>query len=227
MRCRRASSSSTSSSGTASPSGRSRFEERRRRVEALPFDVSPASDDPKQGQAWLDRLEVAGFDGVIAKRLDQPYRPGSREAVRKVKREQTADCVVLGLRWKARPTNVATLLLGLYDNGDLRYVGSAAVAAKRNDEFLEHPPAATRGRARPPLLGAEPLGHGRPRGVGRPPRARRRGPLRQVAEGEVSTRHALPALAAGQGARRVHRRRRCGPRPKKGDPTVPALLGKD
>jgi ATP-dependent DNA ligase len=111
--------------------------ERRRRVESLPFDVSPASDDPAQGQAWLDRLEVAGFDGVIAKRLDQPYRPGSREAVRKVKREQTADCVVLGLRWKARPTAIATLLLGLYDDGDLRYVGSAAVAAKRNDEFLE------------------------------------------------------------------------------------------
>jgi ATP-dependent DNA ligase len=113
------------------------LEERSRRVKALPFDVSPASDDRGQAEVWLDRLEVAGFDGVIAKRLDQPYRPGSREAVRKVKREQTADAVVLGVRWKERPTKIATLLLGLYDNGDLRYVGSAAVAAKRNDEFLE------------------------------------------------------------------------------------------
>jgi ATP-dependent DNA ligase len=111
--------------------------ERRARVEALPFDVSPATRDAEEAGLWLERLDVAGFDGVIAKRLDSPYLPGSREAVRKVKRIVTADCVVVGLRWKADKREIATLLLGLYDDGGLRYVGSAAVGAKRREEVEE------------------------------------------------------------------------------------------
>jgi ATP-dependent DNA ligase len=199
--------------------------ERRRRVESLPFDVSPASDDPAQGQAWLDRLEVAGFDGVIAKRFDQPYRPGSREAVRKVKREQTADCVVLGLRWKARPTAIATLLLGLYDDGDLRYVGSAAVAAKRNDEFLE--------RLRPLLDAAPDRRFSEPNRWGT-------GDLEESAvrpELVVEVRYDKWQKARFRHGTRFLRWRpdkdpeqctvrQVKPRPKKGDPTVPGLLGK-
>ena len=63
------------------------IEERRKHVEKLPFDISPVTHDRKEAQKWLDRLEVAGFDGVIAKRLGLPYMPGSREAVLKVKAE--------------------------------------------------------------------------------------------------------------------------------------------
>jgi len=112
--------------------------ERRARVEAVPFDISPATQDAAEARVWLERLEVAGFDGVIAKRLDSPYLPGSREAVRKVKRLVTADCVVVGLRWKQDKREIATLLLGLYDDGGgLRYVGSAAVGAKRREEVAE------------------------------------------------------------------------------------------
>jgi ATP-dependent DNA ligase len=201
------------------------LEERRRRVEGLPFDVSPASDDPMQGKAWLDRLEVAGFDGVIAKRLDQPYRPGSREAVRKVKREQTADCVVLGLRWKERPTKIATLLLGLYDGEDLRYVGSAAVAAKRNGEFLE--------RLGPLLDDAPDRRFSEPNRWGT-------GDLEESAvrpELVVEVRYDKWQKARFRHGTRFLRWRpdkepaectvrQVRPRPKKGDPTVPGLLGK-
>ena len=61
----------------------------------------------------------------------------SATAVVKVKPEKTADCVVAGLRWKADgERRIATLLLGLYDDdGDLDYVGSAAVAPARHDEI--------------------------------------------------------------------------------------------
>ena len=96
---------------------------------------------------------------MIAKRLGLPYLPGSREAVVKVKAHKTADCVVVGVRWKAKPTQLATLLLGLYrDDGELDYVGTAAVAASRHDEILKRDQPAAEGRARPRLLGAEPLG---------------------------------------------------------------------
>jgi ATP-dependent DNA ligase len=110
---------------------------RRTRVEKLPFDVSPASRDPEQAREWLARLDAIGLDGVVAKRLDSPYLPGSREAVQKVKEHRTADCVVVGVRWKTKPTALATLLLGLYeDDGRLDYVGSCAVAAGRQKEIL-------------------------------------------------------------------------------------------
>jgi ATP-dependent DNA ligase len=72
---------------------------------------------------------------VIAKRLGATYVPGSREAVVKVKEHKTADCVVVGFRFKGPHEQVATLLLGLYrDDGELDYVGSAAVAAKSRAE---------------------------------------------------------------------------------------------
>jgi ATP-dependent DNA ligase len=54
----------------------------------------------------------------------------------KVKPEKTADCVVVGVRWKTRPDRIATLLLGLYrDDGDIDYVGTAAVAPARHAEI--------------------------------------------------------------------------------------------
>jgi ATP-dependent DNA ligase len=110
--------------------------ERRVRVGGLPFDVSPATEDPAVAREWMERLDVAGFDGVIAKRLSEPYRPGSREAVAKVKRHLEADCVVAGVRFGKDERRLATLLLGLYDDqGDVRYVGSAAVAPAREAEI--------------------------------------------------------------------------------------------
>ena len=111
--------------------------ERRPRLERLPFEISPASTDPAQAQEWLDRLDAIGLDGVVAKRLDSAYLPGSRDAVRKVKEHKTADCVVVGVRWKEKPTKLATLLLGLYEkDGSVDYVGSCAVAAGRQKEIL-------------------------------------------------------------------------------------------
>ena len=102
------------------------------------FRLSPATGDPEAAGTWLDAFEAAGLDGVIAKRTDLSYKPGSREAVTKVKPFKTADAVVVGLRWKSRPSHIATLLLGLYrDDGGLDYVGSAAVGAKRHAEIAE------------------------------------------------------------------------------------------
>ena len=103
---------------------------------ATGLELSPATRDRQKALHWLDQFEVAGLDGVIAKRLDQPYAPGSRNAVVKVKPEKTADCVIVGLRRKADGDKIATLLLGIYgDDGEIDYVGSAAVAAGKHDEI--------------------------------------------------------------------------------------------
>jgi ATP-dependent DNA ligase len=115
------------------------IEERRAELERVAEGVSlsPVSDDVAQGRDWLETLQAAGFDGVIAKKLGLPYLPGSRDGVVKVKPYKTADCVVAGVRWKAGgQSTIATLLLGLYtDDAHLDYVGSCAVGAKRQEEI--------------------------------------------------------------------------------------------
>jgi ATP-dependent DNA ligase len=84
--------------------------------------LSPATDDPSQAYKWLAESGGA-LDGVIAKRLDEPYQAGER-AMRKVKQRRTADCVVGGFRRAKNGPNVASLLLGLYDEaGLLNHVG--------------------------------------------------------------------------------------------------------
>jgi ATP-dependent DNA ligase len=132
------------------------LEKRRRELEKLKgFRISPATRDSAVAAEWLDGLEAAGLDGVIAKRLGLPYLPGSREGVVKVKAHKTADCVVIGVRWKTKPKVLATLLLGLYrDDGEIDYVGSAAVAARKHDEILE--------RITPLLKGAPERGFSEP-----------------------------------------------------------------
>ena len=133
------------------------LEKRRRELEKLAksFRISPATRDPDVAEGWLDGLEAAGLDGVIAKRLGVPYLPGSREGVAKVKAHRTADCVVVGVRWKEKPTTLATLLLGLYRaDGELDYVGTAAVAASKRDEILK--------RVQPLLKGAPDRGFSEP-----------------------------------------------------------------
>lgn len=112
--------------------------ERRAALEALHKTIadpalilSPASQSLEQARTWLTATGGA-LDGVIAKRLDQPYQQGER-AMRKVKQLRTADCVVGGYRTNAKG-EVASLLLGLFNEaGKLDLVGfsSAFPAAER------------------------------------------------------------------------------------------------
>ena len=108
------------------------------------FRISPMSRDEDEAQEWLNRLEAAGLDGVVCKRLDQPYLPGSREGVVKVKKHKTADCVIVGFRWSDKVEGqISTLLLGLYnDDGKLDFVGHASgfPAAVRRELHERLPP---------------------------------------------------------------------------------------
>jgi ATP-dependent DNA ligase len=62
---------------------------------------------------------------------------GGARAMLKVKHERTADCVVAGMRVTAEPFEVASLLLGLYDDaGRLEHIGVASSFAKPLRERL-------------------------------------------------------------------------------------------
>jgi len=107
---------------------------RRERLEKMlaaakaPVHLSPATRDRTLAEDWFRRFEGAGLDGVMAKRLDEPYRAGERTMI-KVKHRRTADCVVAGFRWhkNGAGTMVGSLLLGLYDDeGTLHHVGVTA-----------------------------------------------------------------------------------------------------
>ncbi len=99
--------------------------------------LSPATVDRNIAIDWLKRSGGA-LDGVVAKRLDQPYKFGERAMV-KVKQLRTADCVVGGFRYAEKKREVGSLLLGLYDDeGKLNHVGfTSAIPAKERAELTE------------------------------------------------------------------------------------------
>jgi ATP-dependent DNA ligase len=91
-----------------------------------PVHLTPASTDPATAAEWFGRFEGAGLDGVVAKRLEDPYQQDKRALV-KVKHERTAECAVAGYRIHKDGKGVGSLLLGLYDDaGNLQHVGVAA-----------------------------------------------------------------------------------------------------
>jgi ATP-dependent DNA ligase len=97
--------------------------------------LSPTTHDPKVARNWLSYAGSA-LDGVIAKRIADPYKSGER-AMLKVKNIRTADCVVGGFRYGEGTTVVASLLLGLYDRqGKLDHVGFTSALAHEDKREL-------------------------------------------------------------------------------------------
>lgn len=85
--------------------------------------LSPCTRDRSDAQKWLGNAGRGALDGVVAKKLDEPYRPGER-AMLKVKCLRTADCVVGGFRYESGSRLVGSMLLGLYnDSGKLDHIG--------------------------------------------------------------------------------------------------------
>ena len=97
--------------------------------------LSPRSFELEAADGWLARSGGA-LDGIVAKRRDEPYRFGER-AMMKVKRHRSADCVVGGFRRDEASGLVASLLLGLYDDGGLlNHVGfTSAIKADERQEL--------------------------------------------------------------------------------------------
>jgi ATP-dependent DNA ligase len=102
------------------------------------IELSPKTDDIAVAREWLSTTGLK-LDGVIAKRLDLPYRSGERDGMQKVKRMRTADCVVGGFRYASKGKVVGSLLLGLYDEeGLLHHVGyTSSFNAAEKEELTQ------------------------------------------------------------------------------------------
>ena len=95
--------------------------------------ATPRTQDAAVARDWFEAFEGAGLDGVVAKRLDDPYQPNKR-ALLKIKHARTADVVLAGYRLHKTSTPqaplIGSLLLGLYADGDdptsLQFVGVSA-----------------------------------------------------------------------------------------------------
>jgi ATP-dependent DNA ligase len=98
--------------------------------------LSPATRDLKAARRWFAAAGKA-LDGIIAKRLDVEYRSVDRTGMQKIKRQQTADCVVGGFRYATKGRLVGSLLLGLYDDdGLLHHVGFTSNIARSEKPAL-------------------------------------------------------------------------------------------
>jgi ATP-dependent DNA ligase len=111
------------------------FASRRERLEQLvakPLELTPCTRERSEADPWLQ-----GAEGVIAKELDAPYRPGERTGMVKVKRVRTIDSVVVGWRPGKEEGTLGSLILGLYDaGGDLQVVGhTSGFKAKEKREL--------------------------------------------------------------------------------------------
>jgi ATP-dependent DNA ligase len=97
------------------------------------IELTPSVTDATDAERWLREAE-----GVIAKELDAPYRPGQRTGMLKIKRVRTIDCVVVGWRPGKAPDTVGSLILGLYDGeGKLHVVGhSSGFSAREKKELV-------------------------------------------------------------------------------------------
>jgi bifunctional non-homologous end joining protein LigD len=106
------------------------YDERRSRLESLHLsgETYTTTDSFRDvfGRDILNATSQNGLEGVVAKRRTSPYRPGRRHPDwTKVKNFRTQEVVIGG--WTdgqgERRDSLGALLLGIPDDGGLRYVG--------------------------------------------------------------------------------------------------------
>jgi ATP-dependent DNA ligase len=113
------------------------------------IQLSPVSRDRIIAARWFNELGAYGLDGIMAKKIHEPYHAGDRQAMMKVKHVKTADCVVGGFRYSATTAKtgkanhaasktIGSLLLGLHDtDGLLHFVGFTSSFSKEDRTRLK------------------------------------------------------------------------------------------
>ncbi|MBX9814131.1 MAG: DNA ligase D, partial [Sphingomonas sp.] len=73
------------------------------------------------GEALFETMCREGMEGIVSKRADAPYRGGRGKAWLKVKCTRRQEFVIIG--YMPAPRGFRSLLLGLHEDGALRYAG--------------------------------------------------------------------------------------------------------
>lgn len=77
-----------------------------------PLQAVPMTTEPELAALWYETLPASGIEGLVVKRLDQPYRGGRRDW-QKLRHSDTRDAVVAGVMGsRARPHALALILPG-------------------------------------------------------------------------------------------------------------------
>ena len=101
--------------------------ERKARLEALlagaQEPIRYADHIVGEGEKLFDTLCKAGYEGVISKRADAPYRGRRSQSWLKIKCIRRQEFVIVGWTPSEKGRGFRSLLLGLYEEGKLRYAG--------------------------------------------------------------------------------------------------------
>ena len=75
------------------------------------------------GEQLFDAICREGYEGVVSKKADAPYRGARTQAWLKIKCTRRQEFVVVGWTRSDKSRGFRSLLLGVHENGELRYAG--------------------------------------------------------------------------------------------------------
>ncbi|MGW0899614.1 ATP-dependent DNA ligase [Streptomyces goshikiensis] len=93
-----------------------------------PLQPVPMTTDPELAETWYETLPASGIEGLVVKRLDQPY-PAGRRGWRKLRHTNVRDAAVVGYTGSPRRPVALVLVLPVGDETPL--VSSPLSAALR------------------------------------------------------------------------------------------------
>jgi bifunctional non-homologous end joining protein LigD len=138
------------------------YTKRRELLDGLQLE-GPAWRVPAYSTAEGERFQQAsaaqGLEGIMCKRLDSPYEPGRRGGTwLKVKNTRRQELVIGGWQPGAgkRAGHLGALLVGYYEDGDLRYGGKVGTGFDQHELDLLQRLLAERTRDRTPFAGKQP-----------------------------------------------------------------------
>jgi len=80
----------------------------------------------QDGEVLYEQVQKLGLEGIVAKRIDAPYKPGRSAIWLKIRTRRTEDFVVVGFTApKGSRSGLGALLLGWYVDGRLTFAGRA------------------------------------------------------------------------------------------------------
>ncbi|MFE2166563.1 ATP-dependent DNA ligase [Streptomyces sp. NPDC059447] len=95
-----------------------------------PLQPVPMTTDPELAATWYETLPASGIEGLVVKRLDQPY-PAGRRGWRKLRHTDVRDAAVVGYTGTARHPRALVLVLPAGDETPL--VSSPLTSTVRSD----------------------------------------------------------------------------------------------